>query len=134
MAGTSKWNKISTVNSATSRRAGTAGLTDRLTAVEVIGATTTKAGVMIDCVLDEGTYEKGGRVHLAHATDNDAKTCKRFADGEVAANAAVTTDGHAGYSEKSLGERDGIARDTRNRVNPHFGTALKVGGEAERRR
>ena len=53
--------------------------------------------------------EKGGRVRLAHAANNDAQTCKRFADGEVAARAAVTTDGHAGYNEKSLGERDHAA-------------------------
>jgi transposase-like protein len=50
--------------------------------------------------------ETGGRVRLAHAVNNDAETCKRFADGEVAADAAVTTDGHAGYSAKSLGGRE----------------------------
>jgi transposase-like protein/Zn ribbon nucleic-acid-binding protein len=49
--------------------------------------------------------EKDGRVRLAHADNNDAETCRRFADGEVAADAAVVTDGHAGYSHKSLGER-----------------------------
>jgi hypothetical protein len=50
--------------------------------------------------------EKGGRVRLAHAGNNDAETCKRFADGEVSQEAAVTTDGHAGYNETSLGERE----------------------------
>lgn len=49
--------------------------------------------------------EKGGRVRLAHADNNDADTCKRFADGEVATAAAVTTDGHGGYNEASLGAR-----------------------------
>jgi len=49
--------------------------------------------------------EKGGRVRLAHAENNDAATCKRFVDGEVSANADVTTDGHAGYNATSLGER-----------------------------
>ena len=49
--------------------------------------------------------EKGGRVRLAHAENNDAATCKRFVDGEVSANAGVTTDGHAGYNATSLGER-----------------------------
>jgi hypothetical protein len=49
--------------------------------------------------------EKGGRVRLAHAANSDAETCKRFADGEVAGDGAVTTDGHAGYNETSLGER-----------------------------
>jgi hypothetical protein len=46
-----------------------------------------------------------GRVRLAHAANTDARTCKTFADGEVAEDAAVTTDGHAGYSKTSLGER-----------------------------
>jgi transposase-like protein len=50
--------------------------------------------------------EKGGRVRLAHAENNDAATCKRFTDGEVATEAAVTTDGHAGYNKTSLGERE----------------------------
>jgi transposase-like protein len=49
--------------------------------------------------------EKGGRVRLAHAENNDAATCKRFLDGEVSKEAAVTTDGHAGYNDTSLGER-----------------------------
>lgn len=49
--------------------------------------------------------EKGGRVRLAHAENNDAVTCKRFADGEVAASATVVTDGHAGYNATSLGAR-----------------------------
>lgn len=50
--------------------------------------------------------ERCGRVRLAHAGNNDAETCKRFADGEVAAQAQVVTDGHAGYSERSLGARE----------------------------
>jgi transposase-like protein len=49
--------------------------------------------------------EKGGRVRLAHAANNDAATCRLFAECEVATDAAVTTDGHAGYNETSLGER-----------------------------
>jgi len=49
--------------------------------------------------------EKGGRVRLAHAENNDAATCKRFTDGEVATEAAVATDGHAGYNKTSLGKR-----------------------------
>jgi transposase-like protein len=46
-----------------------------------------------------------GRVRLTHAHNNDAETVKRFAAAEIAADAAVTTDGHKGYSAKSLGER-----------------------------
>jgi len=49
--------------------------------------------------------EANGRVRLAHADSNDAATCRRFADGEVSADAHVTTDGHAGYNDASLGER-----------------------------
>jgi Zn ribbon nucleic-acid-binding protein/transposase-like protein len=49
--------------------------------------------------------EANGRVRLAHAANNDADTLKLFADGQVAADSAVTTDGHAGYNAKSLGLR-----------------------------
>jgi transposase-like protein/Zn ribbon nucleic-acid-binding protein len=49
--------------------------------------------------------ETDGRVRMAQADNNDAETCKRFADAEVAPDAAVTTDGHKGYSAKSLGAR-----------------------------
>jgi len=47
--------------------------------------------------------EANGRVRLAHVENNDKDTCKRFADGQIAADANVVTDGHAGYDEKSLG-------------------------------
>jgi Zn ribbon nucleic-acid-binding protein len=49
--------------------------------------------------------EANGRVRLAHADNNDAGTLKTFADGQIAKDANVVTDGHAGYSAKSLGER-----------------------------
>ena len=49
--------------------------------------------------------EAGGRVRLAHAANNDAATLKLFAAGQVGTEASVVTDGHAGYSPKSLGER-----------------------------
>jgi Zn ribbon nucleic-acid-binding protein/transposase-like protein len=49
--------------------------------------------------------ESNGRVRLVHAENNDAGTLKRFADGEIATDTHVVTDGHAGYSEKSLDER-----------------------------
>ena len=49
--------------------------------------------------------EANGRVRLAHAPNNDGGTLKQFADAEVATASKVTTDGHAGYSAKSLGER-----------------------------
>lgn len=46
-----------------------------------------------------------GRVRLAHAANNDEATIKAFADREVAADARVITDGHAGYNATSLGGR-----------------------------
>jgi hypothetical protein len=49
--------------------------------------------------------EAGGRVRLAHAETNDKATLKRFADGQVAADARVVTDGLASYDADSLGER-----------------------------
>jgi transposase-like protein len=49
--------------------------------------------------------EPGGRVRLAHAQNNDEATLKHFADTEVAANAATTTDGLASYNAHSLGKR-----------------------------
>jgi len=49
--------------------------------------------------------ETDGRVRLAHAENNDEATLKRFADANVAADAAVVTDGLASYNPRSLGER-----------------------------
>jgi transposase-like protein len=54
--------------------------------------------------------EANGRVRLAHADNNDATTLKRFADAQIAADARVVTDGHAGYSGKSLGKRSHEAK------------------------
>jgi transposase-like protein len=49
--------------------------------------------------------EANGRVRLAHVENNDKDTVKRFADGQIAPDARVVTDGHAGYDEESLGKR-----------------------------
>ena len=49
--------------------------------------------------------EAGGRVRLAHAETNDKATLKRFADGQVAPDARVVTDGLASYDGDSLGAR-----------------------------
>ena len=61
--GTSKWNKIEhrMFCHITQNWRGRP-LTDRLTIIELIGATTTKAGLKIECALDERTYEKGIKV------------------------------------------------------------------------
>ena len=49
--------------------------------------------------------EADGRVRLAHAENNDEGTIKRFADGQIAADAQVVSDGHAGYNKRSLDKR-----------------------------
>jgi transposase-like protein len=49
--------------------------------------------------------EADGRVRLAHAETNDKATLKRFADGQVAPDARVVTDGLASYDGDSLGDR-----------------------------
>ena len=45
--------------------------------VELIGATTTKAGLKVECALDERTYEKGIRVPDAEMDAPDL-TCDAF--------------------------------------------------------
>ena len=64
--GTSKWNKIEhrLFCHITQNWRGRP-LTDRVAIVELIGATTTKAGLKIECVLDTRTYQKGIRVRDA---------------------------------------------------------------------
>ena len=61
--GTSKWNKIEhrLFCHITQNWRGRP-LTDRLAVVELIGATTTKAGLKVECVLDKRTYQKGIKV------------------------------------------------------------------------
>ena len=61
--GTSKWNKIEhrLFCHITQNWRGRP-LTDRMTVVELIGATTTKTGLKVDCALDTRTYDKGIKV------------------------------------------------------------------------
>ena len=61
--GTSKWNKIEhrLFCHITQNWRGRP-LTDRIAVVELIGATTTEAGLKVECALDERTYEKGKKV------------------------------------------------------------------------
>ena len=61
--GTSKWNKIEhrMFCHITQNWRGRP-LTDRMTVVELIGATTTKTGLKVECALDTRTYEKGIKV------------------------------------------------------------------------
>jgi hypothetical protein len=64
--GTSKWNRIEhrMFCHITQNWRGRP-LTDRLAIVELIGATTTKAGLTAECALDTRTYEKGIKVSAA---------------------------------------------------------------------
>ena len=64
--GTSKWNKIEhrLFCHITQNWRGRP-LTDRLAVVELIGATTTKTGLKVECALDTRTYEKGIKVSNA---------------------------------------------------------------------
>jgi hypothetical protein len=64
--GTSKWNKIEhrLFCHITQNWRGRP-LTDRLAVVELIGATTTKTGLKVDCALDTRTYQKGIKVSNA---------------------------------------------------------------------
>jgi Rhodopirellula transposase DDE domain len=61
--GTSKWNKIEhrMFCHITQNWRGKP-LTDHLTIVSLIGATTTKTGLKVECALDERTYQKGIKV------------------------------------------------------------------------
>jgi hypothetical protein len=64
--GTSKWNRIEhrMFCHITQNWRGRP-LTDRLAVVELIGATTTKGGLKVECALDTRTYEKGIKVSNA---------------------------------------------------------------------
>ena len=64
--GTSKWNKIEhrLFCHITQNWRGRP-LTDRVAIIELIGATTTKAGLKVECALDTRNYEKGIKVRDA---------------------------------------------------------------------
>jgi hypothetical protein len=64
--GTSKWNKIEhrLFCHITQNWRGRP-LTDHLTVVELIGATTTKTGLTVQCAIDENLYERGVKVTKA---------------------------------------------------------------------
>ena len=70
--GTSKWNKIEhrLFCHITQNWRGRP-LTDRLAVVELIGATTTKAGLKVECALDTRTYQKGIKVSDAEMATLD---------------------------------------------------------------
>ena len=64
--GTSKWNKIEhRLFCHITQNWRAKPLESRLAVVELIGATTTKAGLKVECALDERIYEKGIRIKKA---------------------------------------------------------------------
>ena len=70
--GTSKWNRIEhrLFCHITQNWRGRP-LTDRVAVVELIGATTTKAGLKVECALDPRTYQKGIKVSDAEMKSLD---------------------------------------------------------------
>jgi len=60
--GTSKWNRIEHRLFCHITQKRGRPLIDRLAVVELVGATTTKAGLKVECVLDTRTYETGIKV------------------------------------------------------------------------
>jgi pterin-4a-carbinolamine dehydratase len=70
--GTSKWNRIEhrLFCHITQNWRGRP-LTDRIAVVELIGATTTEAGLKVECLLDDRTYEKGIKVSDAEMAELD---------------------------------------------------------------
>lgn len=70
--GTSKWNKIEhRLFCRITQNWRGRPLTDRLAVVELIGATTTKTGLNVECALDTRTYEKGIKVSDAEMDSLD---------------------------------------------------------------
>jgi hypothetical protein len=70
--GTSKWNRIEhRLFCRITQNWRGRPLTDRLAVVELIGATTTKTGLKVECALDTRTYEKGVKVSNADMASLD---------------------------------------------------------------
>lgn len=70
--GTSKWNKIEhRLFCRITQNWRGRPLTDRAAVVELIGATTTKTGLKVECALDTQTYEKGVKVSDADMASLD---------------------------------------------------------------
>ncbi|MDE2171316.1 MAG: ISAzo13 family transposase, partial [Sphingomonadales bacterium] len=70
--GTSKWNRIEhRLFCRITQNWRGRPLTDRAAVVELIGATTTKTGLKVECALDTRTYEKGIKVSDAQMASLD---------------------------------------------------------------
>ena len=70
--GTSKWNRIEhRLFCHITQNWRAKPLMDRVSIVELIGATTTKGGLKVECALDERTYEKGIKISDAEMASLD---------------------------------------------------------------
>ena len=70
--GTSKWNRIEhRLFYHITQNWRAKPLMDRVSIVELIGATTTKGGLKVECALDERTYEKGIKISDAEMASLD---------------------------------------------------------------
>ena len=87
--GTSKWNKIEhrMFCHITQNWRGRP-LTDRLAIVELIGATTTKTGLKVECALDTRTYQKGIKVSDAEMECSTSQATHSIPNGTTPSNHA----------------------------------------------
>ena len=70
--GTSKWNRIEhRLFCQITQNWRAKPLVDRISIVQLIGSTTTKTGLKVECALDTRTYEKGIKVSDAEMADLD---------------------------------------------------------------
>jgi hypothetical protein len=85
--GTSKWNRIEhrLFCHITQNWRGRP-LTDRIAVVELIGATTTKTGVKVECALDERTYKKASRPTMPRWTPSTSPAMRSIQKGTTQSN------------------------------------------------
>jgi hypothetical protein len=139
--GTSKWNKIEhrMFCHITQNWRGRP-LTDRVAIVELIGATTTKTGLRIECALDTRTYEKGIKIsddqmatlniegdefHPEWNYTIKARTLNRSSDAAGNAPAGFARGNRFATHRKSRSS-------SRAKANPKGGRSLRARAEAAR--
>ena len=93
--GTSKWNKIEhrLFCHITQNWRGRP-LTDRLAVVELIGATTTKTGLKVECALDKRTYQKGIKVSNAEMKPSTSPAIRSILNGTTPSGRELPTSAH----------------------------------------
>jgi len=89
--GTSKWNKIEhrLFCHITQRNWRGKPLESRMAVVELIGATTSKTGLKVECALDENTYEKGIRISKARCSTSTLKVRRSILTGSYTVKPAL---------------------------------------------